>query len=163
MKTGTATEQMVLNCETQCKLCLIAKTYQSYALKTSNQGVYHNKVWSCTEFARLLHKIRFFFLGQMNVLLWTPSKSTYIYVHTYLIGRLHFGRWALKYTHKYEWIREQLNNISWQPPFLGSPHLKGAPISKELNNISREFFLFFMEVSCFFKFFKLHRSILAKT
>ena len=69
----------------QCKLCLIAKTYHRYALKTTNQGVYH-KVWGCTEFARLLHKIRFFFLGQMNVLLWTPSKSTYIYVCTYLIG-----------------------------------------------------------------------------
>ena len=60
-------------------------------------------------------------------------------------------------------ISKELNNISWQPPFLGSPYLKGAPISKELNNISREFFLFFMEVSCSFKFFKLHLSILAKT
>ena len=88
MKTGTATEQMVLHYETQCKLCLIAKTYQRYALKTTNQGVYHNKVWSCTEFARLLHKIRFFFLGQMNVLLWTLSKSTYIHVYVlvYSIG-----------------------------------------------------------------------------
>ena len=85
METGTAAEQMVLRYETQCKLCLIAKTYLSYAPKTTNQGVYRNKVWSCTEFARLLHKIRFFFLGQMNVLLWTPSKSTYIYLHTYLI------------------------------------------------------------------------------
>ena len=55
--------------ETQFKLCLIAKTYYSYALKTTNQGVYRNQVWSCAEFARLLHKIRFFFLGQMNVLL----------------------------------------------------------------------------------------------
>ena len=44
METGTATEQMVLDYETQCKLCLIAKTYQRYALKTTNQGVYHNKV-----------------------------------------------------------------------------------------------------------------------
>ena len=44
METGTATEQMVMPYETQCKLCLIAKTYQSYALKTTNQGVYHNKV-----------------------------------------------------------------------------------------------------------------------
>ena len=40
-----------------CHPCLIAKTYYSYALKTTNQGVYLNKVWSCTEFARLLHKI----------------------------------------------------------------------------------------------------------
>ena len=69
-----------------CKLCLIAKTYHRYALKTTNQGVYHNKVWSCTEFARLLHKIRVFFLGQMNVLLWT--------LHNWF--QLHFGRWALK-------------------------------------------------------------------
>ena len=56
METGTATEQTVLHYETQCKLCLIAKTYQRYALKTTNQGVYHNKVWSCTESARLLQK-----------------------------------------------------------------------------------------------------------
>ena len=81
-------------------LCLIAKPYQRYALKTANQGVYHNKVWGCAEFARLLHKIRFFFLGQMNVLLWTPSKTTYIYMCTYLLNwvmfQLHFGGWALK-------------------------------------------------------------------
>ena len=44
METGTATEQMVVNYETHCKVCLIAKTYQSYALKTTNQGVYRNKV-----------------------------------------------------------------------------------------------------------------------
>ena len=75
MKTGTATDQMAVTYETQCKHCLIAKTYRRYAPKTTNQGVYHNKVWSCTEFARLLHKIRFFFLGQMNVLLWTPYTS----------------------------------------------------------------------------------------
>ena len=93
---------MVIHYETQCKLCLIAKTYQRYALKTTNQGVYHNKVWSCTEFARLLHKIRFIFLGQMNVLLWTLSISTLINLF-----QLHFGRCALKY----EWIREQLNAL----------------------------------------------------
>ena len=78
METGTATEQMVLRYETQCKLCLIAKTYQSYAPKTKNQGVYHNKVWSCTEFARLLQKNRLFFLGQMIVLLWTLSEPSYV-------------------------------------------------------------------------------------
>ena len=61
MEAGAATEQMAAYYETQCKLCLIAKTYYSYALKTTNQGVYRNKVWSCTEFARLLHKTRFFF------------------------------------------------------------------------------------------------------
>ena len=44
METGSATEQMVVNYESQCKLCLIAKTYYSYALKTTNQGVYLNKV-----------------------------------------------------------------------------------------------------------------------
>ena len=44
METGTATEQMAVNYETQCKVCLIAKTYLRYALKTTNQGVYHNKV-----------------------------------------------------------------------------------------------------------------------
>ena len=44
METGAATEQMVGYYETQCKLCLIAKTYYSYALKTTNQGVYRNKV-----------------------------------------------------------------------------------------------------------------------
>jgi hypothetical protein len=75
METGTATEQMVLYYETRCKLCLIAKTYYSYAPKTTNQGVYRNRVWSCTEFARLLHKIRFFSLGQMNVLLRAPVES----------------------------------------------------------------------------------------
>ena len=91
METGSATEQMVLYYETQCKLCLIAKTYYSYALKTTNQGVYRNKVWSCTEYARLLHKIRFFFLGQMNVLLWAPSKSTHV-GWRYLHGISHFGR-----------------------------------------------------------------------
>ena len=64
----TATDQMAFNYETQWKHCLDAKTYRRYAPKTTNQGVYHNKVWSCTEFARLLHKIRSFFLGQMNVL-----------------------------------------------------------------------------------------------
>ena len=31
--------------------------------------MYHSKVWSYTEFARFLHKIRLFFLGQMIVLL----------------------------------------------------------------------------------------------
>ena len=81
METGTATEQMVVNYESQCKLCLIVKTYYSYALKTTNQGVYRNKVWSCTEYARLLHKIRFFFLGQMNVLLWALSKSTHVAIY----------------------------------------------------------------------------------
>ena len=44
METGTATEQMVMGYETQCKHCLIAETYRRYALKTTNQGVYHNKV-----------------------------------------------------------------------------------------------------------------------
>ena len=33
MDTGSATEQMVVNYESQCKLCLIAKTYYSYAPK----------------------------------------------------------------------------------------------------------------------------------
>ena len=44
METGTATEQMAVNYETQYEGCLIAKTYLRYALKTTNQGVYHNKV-----------------------------------------------------------------------------------------------------------------------
>ena len=35
METGTVTEQMVLNLETQCLSCLIAKTYHRYALKTT--------------------------------------------------------------------------------------------------------------------------------
>ena len=78
METGTATEQMTVNYENQCEDCLIAKTYLRYALKTTNQGVYRNKVWSCAESARLLHKIRFFFLGQMTVLLCSRSKSTFV-------------------------------------------------------------------------------------
>ena len=37
METGTATEQMAVNYETQCKHCLIAKTYRRYAPETTNQ------------------------------------------------------------------------------------------------------------------------------
>ena len=98
MKTGTATDQMAVNYETQCKHRLIAKTYRRYAPKTTDQGVYHNKVWSCTEFARLLHKIRSFFLGQMNVLWWIPSKSKYMirWCNLFQLHSIpHFGCWAL--------------------------------------------------------------------
>jgi hypothetical protein len=109
METGTATEQMAVNYENPCKLCLITKTYRRYAPKTTNQGVYHNKVWSCTEFARLLHKIRIFCLGQMNVLLWTPSKSIYKFgwCNLFQLNSIpHFGRWALR-----EFLRRKKNLV----------------------------------------------------
>ena len=57
METGTATEQMVVNQETQCKLCLIAKTYQRYALKTTNQefvSVVRNLQFITSKFCPLL-------------------------------------------------------------------------------------------------------------
>ena len=44
MEAGTATEEMGMIYETQCKHCLIAKTYRRYDLKTIDQGVFHNKV-----------------------------------------------------------------------------------------------------------------------
>ena len=60
MEAGAATEQMAAYYETQCKLCLIAKTYRRYDLRcVPQQG---------------LHKIRSFFLGQMNVLLSGPPE-----------------------------------------------------------------------------------------
>ena len=44
MGTWTVREKKVNICETQCNLCLNAKTYYRYALTTTNQGVYQNKV-----------------------------------------------------------------------------------------------------------------------
>ena len=44
MGTYTVRGKKVNISETQCNLCLNAKTYYRYALTTTNQGVYQNKV-----------------------------------------------------------------------------------------------------------------------
>ena len=40
-----------------------------------------------------------------------PCLNPQTYILNWVMFQLHFGRWALKYTHKYEWIREQLNAL----------------------------------------------------